>query len=569
MATELPSLEGTLSDRRELPQETGFGNFQSILRASSRAASVKSTPNIEEEIRDFREAGLSLGSPQAISAAIENNTLSRRAVNKDIFNGINDLLIQREKNEEKRRENAKWTFEQVSSLGASPDMLGDDIVGFLNTEMGWKPGMAHKVLQISHREKLREQTIDELELETLELEQFNAVMEMRDNVAAGVPIKLPDGSTTYGTKGTGVIEKDSKGFGRTYVVDDDTGQVSVRELGYVGREEDGWEYREINNVPYSVNPETNLALKMTPLPSNLYVEFEQGRQFKSQAFTFDDGTPMPLQCGEFINRLTGSTVGMGLTEKKAGIDEEIDFDNVQAGNTMVLNLGSNGHVASVIDTVMNESNEVIGVRVVEANKDERGSINYGTYYKSDKNILGFQNTDFLPQYEIGSDKQGFEVERKDAELVRKQIEKADVVMSTIDEALDLVGFGTTGPLGQVQSKIGGTTAFDLDKKIDTIKANVGFQQLQSMRDASPTGGALGQVSEREINFLQATIASFDIGQSEEQLRDNLNRAKTHYENWKKTLQGEMPDTGVSTIDQEQNGVTSGTTSSGIKFTIIE
>jgi len=51
-----------------------------------------------------------------------------------------------------------------------------------------------------------------------------------------------------------------------------------------------------------------------------------------------------------------------------------------------------------------------------------------------------------------------------------------------------------------------------------------------MRDASPTGGALGQVSERELAFLQSTIGNLEQSQSKEQLTYNLKRLKKIYSN---------------------------------------
>src|SRR5690606_12677220 len=64
--------------------------------------------------------------------------------------------------------------------------------------------------------------------------------------------------------------------------------------------------------------------------------------------------------------------------------------------------------------------------------------------------------------------------------------------------------------------------------VDTIKANAAFDKLQAMRDSSPTGGALGQVSERELSYLQATIGNLEQSQGAEQLEDNLKRVKNAY-----------------------------------------
>ena len=46
-----------------------------------------------------------------------------------------------------------------------------------------------------------------------------------------------------------------------------------------------------------------------------------------------------------------------------------------------------------------------------------------------------------------------------------------------------------------------------------------------MREASPTGGALGQVSEMENRLLQSVLGSLDQELSEEEFRYNLRRLK--------------------------------------------
>jgi len=99
--------------------------------------------------------------------------------------------------------------------------------------------------------------------------------------------------------------------------------------------------------------------------------------------------------------------------------------------------------------------------------------------------------------------------------------KQQVVASAIDKALDNSNLWTTGIVGQMSSAVPGSPAYDLARTLDTIKANIGFTELQTMRDNSPTGGALGSITERELAFLQSTVANIEQAQSEGQLRENL------------------------------------------------
>jgi hypothetical protein len=111
--------------------------------------------------------------------------------------------------------------------------------------------------------------------------------------------------------------------------------------------------------------------------------------------------------------------------------------------------------------------------------------------------------------------------QKVANIVTQDIDRA---ISTIDSAT----LPTTGATGNLVSNVGGTAAHDLGKLLDTVKSNAGFQELSKMRQASPTGAALGSVTERELALLQSTIGNLDQSQSEAQLKDNLRRVKNTY-----------------------------------------
>lgn len=125
---------------------------------------------------------------------------------------------------------------------------------------------------------------------------------------------------------------------------------------------------------------------------------------------------------------------------------------------------------------------------------------------------------------------------KDAARAAGAVQKADIVIGKVDEAMKNVGFGSTGLTGTVLGMVPGTKAYDLDKTIDTIKGNLGFSELQAMREASPTGGALGQVAIQELAMLQSTVASLEKGQSEAQLRRGLEQVRKHFQNWKNAVQ---------------------------------
>ena len=76
----------------------------------------------------------------------------------------------------------------------------------------------------------------------------------------------------------------------------------------------------------------------------------------------------------------------------------------------------------------------------------------------------------------------------------------------------------------------GKNRIDAVSLATTIKSSIGFDRLQQMREESPTGGALGQVSELELVTLQATLGSLDLNQSKENILYNLERLEEIYIN---------------------------------------
>lgn len=96
-----------------------------------------------------------------------------------------------------------------------------------------------------------------------------------------------------------------------------------------------------------------------------------------------------------------------------------------------------------------------------------------------------------------------------------------VVNDAINRALPMINGFTTGVGGMLLSQLPATDATDMKRLIETMKANAGFDKLQAMRDASPTGGALGQVSEKELGFLQSVFGNLDQDQSTTQLKYNM------------------------------------------------
>jgi len=122
---------------------------------------------------------------------------------------------------------------------------------------------------------------------------------------------------------------------------------------------------------------------------------------------------------------------------------------------------------------------------------------------------------------------------------------------------------TTGFVGSVLKRFGGTGALDVDQLGETIRANIGFDRLQRMRDESPTGGALGQVAVQELEALQASLGSLNTSQSSDQLLRNLERLENQYrQSMLKILNTEG---GSNYFSEYEKSIILNTNKSGVSF----
>jgi hypothetical protein len=134
------------------------------------------------------------------------------------------------------------------------------------------------------------------------------------------------------------------------------------------------------------------------------------------------------------------------------------------------------------------------------------------------------------QADLTQDQKLFEQKREQELAVAKNAawaritgkdDQVEMLNGLIDEAADSAGILTNGFLGTLTELVWGSPAYDLVAQLETIRANIGFDKLQQMRESSPTGGALGQVSDRENRLLQAVWGNLENSQSPTQFKENL------------------------------------------------
>ncbi len=109
----------------------------------------------------------------------------------------------------------------------------------------------------------------------------------------------------------------------------------------------------------------------------------------------------------------------------------------------------------------------------------------------------------------------------------------------------------------------------VDQFLTTIRSNVGFDRLAQMRAESPTGGALGQISNLENQLLQATSGSLDQFQDPALLIQNIQEIQRIYAEID-ALQAAIAS-GQSPLDAaagyKPSDAVTGTTSTGLPWSV--
>jgi hypothetical protein len=126
--------------------------------------------------------------------------------------------------------------------------------------------------------------------------------------------------------------------------------------------------------------------------------------------------------------------------------------------------------------------------------------------------------------------------KADAAKAGQEAQKASVVIDTIGRAREVLTKSEAGGRGLLDLPEAGIIgsrlasagvnqeAVDLRNMLATLQSSVAFDTLAKMREASPTGGALGAVSERELTLLQSALGSLSQDASPQELLRTLSHA---------------------------------------------
>lgn len=122
-------------------------------------------------------------------------------------------------------------------------------------------------------------------------------------------------------------------------------------------------------------------------------------------------------------------------------------------------------------------------------------------------------------------------------------ERAARTIQSVDELMGQVSGWNTG-YGSLLSNIPESKARNFKAQLDTLKANIAFNELTAMREASKTGGALGAISEREMQLLTAALGALDTGQSPAELKNQLQKVKDSVTRFQEAAAVKTPTAGT-------------------------
>lgn len=154
----------------------------------------------------------------------------------------------------------------------------------------------------------------------------------------------------------------------------------------------------------------------------------------------------------------------------------------------------------------------------------------GMMYKFDKDESG-QITD-IRMVPISGSEAAIEEEERQRALSEKsalETQKRTGISISVNQVLDAIEndksiLGTTGVLGKFAADYTPSqSARNVKNLLKSVQSNVAFNRLQEMRDASKTGGALGNVSNVELGLLMAAHGAIQQDLSPELLIANLKR----------------------------------------------
>ena len=128
-------------------------------------------------------------------------------------------------------------------------------------------------------------------------------------------------------------------------------------------------------------------------------------------------------------------------------------------------------------------------------------------------------------------------ERRAQIQTRQDAEQGEVVLTAIDDAIAFMDEAgrTEGMIGGALAALPGANSNQLESKLSPIRAALAFDRLAQIKASSPNGGALGQVTERELQLLSDSAGALAPGLPDADRKKTLGSIKERYKSIMKRL----------------------------------
>ena len=137
-------------------------------------------------------------------------------------------------------------------------------------------------------------------------------------------------------------------------------------------------------------------------------------------------------------------------------------------------------------------------------------------------------------------------EKAEKERMASNVSRVEqFVIPGIDDAIDYAKknyIAVNKTFGGVAKMIPGSKAYSLQEKLQPIKSALSLDKLQQMKDNSATGASgLGPLAVKELEALEKSVASLQIGQETKDLISNLRKVQKHYNAWVDIMKKANPE----------------------------
>jgi hypothetical protein len=134
------------------------------------------------------------------------------------------------------------------------------------------------------------------------------------------------------------------------------------------------------------------------------------------------------------------------------------------------------------------------------------------------------------------------------DALNAKLQAADNIVANANSLMELApDTGLEAGLNAIAAFVGipFSEGVSIDNYVTQIKANLAFDRLQAMRDASKTGGALGNVSNIELDLLKSALTA--LNPSDKNFKKQLKVVLRRYESFSQSLRGQVPS-GYKQLD---------------------